>query len=171
MTCHVCGITLHPMKYTDGFVAICAFSLYLDLSLDSCDLFTHTPQIFINGPLSRYVQLRFAHVPGRPGTFSPPPRVSDPDKHYGTCVTHVPWCMLGSLTSGFLWSRWRGKRSRYSRRIHNPRFYVSGKRRAALGLSSDWPKPRMMWATSFTTKNEPFAQLLTGLSQIMSVLV
>ena len=23
-----------------------------------------------------------------------------------TCVTHVPWCMLGSLTSGFLWSQW-----------------------------------------------------------------
>ena len=23
--------------------------------------------------------------------FSPPPRVSDPDMHHGTCVTHVPW--------------------------------------------------------------------------------
>ena len=60
-----------------------------------------------------------------PGTFSSPPRVSDPDTHYGTCATHVPWCMLGSLTSGFLWSRWRGKRSR---RMRNPQFYVSGKR-------------------------------------------
>ena len=30
-----------------------------------------------------------------PGTFSPPPRVSGPDMHHGTCVTHV------------LWSRWR----------------------------------------------------------------
>ena len=38
-----------------------------------------------------------------PGTFSPPPRVSDPDMHHGTCVTHVPWCMSGSLTSVFLW--------------------------------------------------------------------
>ena len=62
------------------------------------------------------------------GTFSPPPRVSDPDIHHGTCVTHVPWCMPGSLTSGFLWSRWRGKRSRHSRRMRNPQFYVSGKR-------------------------------------------
>ena len=60
-----------------------------------------------------------------PGTFSPPPLASDPDMHHGTCVTHVPWCMLGSLTSGFLWSRWRGKRSR---RMRNPQFYVSGKR-------------------------------------------
>ena len=28
------------------------------------------------------------------------PLVSDPDMHRGTCVTHVPWCMSGSLTSG-----------------------------------------------------------------------
>ena len=62
------------------------------------------------------------------GTFSPPPRNSNPDMHHGTCVTHVPWCMPGSLTSGFLWSRWRGKRSRHSRRMRNPQFCVSGKR-------------------------------------------
>ena len=43
-------------------------------------------------------------------------------------VTHVPWCMPGSLTSCFIWSRWRGRRSRHSRRMHNPRFCVSGKR-------------------------------------------
>ena len=49
------------------------------------------------------------HAPGMPGMFSPPPRVSDPDIHHGTCVTHVPWYMPGSLTSGFLWSRRRGK--------------------------------------------------------------
>ena len=41
-----------------------------------------------------------------PGTFSPPKRVSDPDMHHGTCKTHVPWCISGSLTSGILWSRW-----------------------------------------------------------------
>ena len=27
------------------------------------------------------------------------PLVSDPGMYHGTCVTHVPWCMLGSLTS------------------------------------------------------------------------
>ena len=26
--------------------------------------------------------------------------VSDPGMHNGTCVTHVPWCMSGSLTRG-----------------------------------------------------------------------
>ena len=28
------------------------------------------------------------------------PLVSDPGMHHGTCVTHVPWCMLGSLARG-----------------------------------------------------------------------
>ena len=28
------------------------------------------------------------------------PLVSDPGMHHGTCVTHVPWCMSGSLTCG-----------------------------------------------------------------------
>ena len=42
--------------------------------------------------------------------FPATPRVSDPGMHHGTCVTHVPWCMPGSLTSAFLWIRWRGKR-------------------------------------------------------------
>ena len=81
-----------------------------------------------HGPLARYVKLRVAHAPGMPGTFSPPPRISNPDMHHGTCVTHVPWCMPGSLTSGFRWNRWRGKRSRHSRCMRNPQFYVSSKR-------------------------------------------
>ena len=74
-----------------------------------------------HGPLARYVELQ-----GMPGTFSPPPWVSDPDMHHGMCITHVLWCMLGLLTSGFLWSQWQGKHSRHSWR--NPQFYVSGKR-------------------------------------------
>ena len=54
-----------------------------------------------------------------PGPFSRPPWIGDPDMHRGTCVTHVPSCMPGSLTSGFLWSRWRGKRSTdYKRRFY-----------------------------------------------------
>ena len=43
-------------------------------------------------------------------------------------VTHVPWCMTGSLTSYFLWSRWRGKRSWHSQRMRSSQFCVSGKR-------------------------------------------
>ena len=81
-----------------------------------------------DGPLTRNVKLRVAHAPWMPGTFSPPLRVSVPDMHHGTWVTHVPWCMPGSLTTGFLGSQWRGKRSRHSRRMRNPQFYLSGKR-------------------------------------------
>ena len=72
-----------------------------------CQFSTHCTwgQIHHHGPLTRYVKLRVAHAPGRPGTFSPPPTsrkplVSDTGMHQGTCVTHVPWCILGSLTSG-----------------------------------------------------------------------
>ena len=49
--------------------------------------------------------------------------VSDPGMHHGTCVTHVPWCMSGSLNCGS-----DGKRSQDSRRMRNSQFYVSGKR-------------------------------------------
>ena len=93
------------------------------------------------GPLTRYVKLLVAHAPGMLGAFPPPLRVSDPDMHHGTCVTHVPWYMPGSLTSGFLWSRMRRKRSRHSQRMRNPQFYVSGKRPMLLHNSSP-PKCR-----------------------------
>ena len=48
--------------------------------------------------------------------------------HLGTCITHMLWCMQGLLTSSFLWSRWRGKLSRYSQHMRNPQFCISGKR-------------------------------------------
>ena len=48
------------------------------------------------------------HALGIPGKVFPPPWVSDLDMNHGTCVAHVPWCKPGSLTSGFLWSSWRG---------------------------------------------------------------
>ena len=58
-----------------------------------------------HGPLTRYVKLRVAHALGMPGTLAHhrlqrKPLVSDPSMHHGTCVTHVPWCMSGSLTRG-----------------------------------------------------------------------
>ena len=50
------------------------------------------------------------------------PLVSDPGMHHGTCVTHLPRCMSGTLT--------RDRReipSRHSRCVHNPHFFF-GKR-------------------------------------------
>ena len=60
-----------------------------------------------------------------PVPFSSPSRVSDPEMHHGTCVTHVQWYMPGSLTCGFILSRWRGKHFRCMR---NQQFNVSGKK-------------------------------------------
>ena len=82
----------------------------------------------VNGPLTSYVKLRVAHASEMPGTFFQPSRVSDPDMHHDASVTHVSWCMPGSLTSGFLWIRWREKRCRNPRRMRDSQFYVSGKR-------------------------------------------
>ena len=79
-------------------------------------------------PNTRYVKFRVVHAPGISGTFSPPTLVSDRDIDHGTCVRHVPWCMPGSRTSGFLYSRWREKRSRHSRHMRNSHFCVSCKR-------------------------------------------
>ena len=98
-------------------------------------------QWYFHGPLTRYADLQVVHAPGMPGTFSPSARVSDPGMHHGMCVTRVPWCMPGSLTSSFVLSRWRGKRSWHSRRICNPQFYVSSKR----------PKGRIKAADVYTS--------------------
>ena len=80
-----------------------------------------------HGPLARYIKLRVGHAPGMLRMLSSSPRVRDPDMHNSTCTTNVPWCMPESLTSGFLWGCWRAKRSRHSRSMHNPQFYVSGR--------------------------------------------
>ena len=58
---------------------------------------TGTLKFFGHWPLARYVKNRVAHAPGMPGTFSPPPRVSDHNMHHGTCMMHVWWCMPRSL--------------------------------------------------------------------------
>ena len=57
------------------------------------------------------------------GNVFPQPWVTDPVMHHGTCVTHVPSCMPGSLTSGFLWSRCRWK---HARRMRNFTYLVRG---------------------------------------------
>ena len=70
------------------------------LNYNQCGVYYSAGIDCLHWPLSRYVNFRVAHAPRMPGTFSPPPRVSDPDMHHGTCVTHVPWRMPWSLTSG-----------------------------------------------------------------------
>ena len=76
--------------------------LWNPLLSTECDHSSH-------GPLARYVKLWVLHALGMPGKFSPTPRVSNPYMHRGTCVTHVPSCMLGSLTRRFALKSVAGK--------------------------------------------------------------
>ena len=80
---------------------------------------------------------------GNAGNVLPTPRVSEHDMHHGRCVTHVPGCMPGSLT----WSRRRGKRSRYSRRMHNPQLSVSGKGPCAIRRCE--PSVLLVWCIGY----------------------
>ena len=87
------------------------------------------------------------------------PRVSDPDMHHGTCVPHVPSCMSGLLAMHVgIANPWRrGKRSRHSRRMQNPQFYVSGKRLITLLLAVSGVTP-MRQTKSFRLSG-PWQQL------------
>ena len=58
-----------------------------------------------HGPLNRYIKLWVAQAPGMPGTFSllttSKETTSLWSRHAsGTCITHMPWCMSGSLARG-----------------------------------------------------------------------
>ena len=80
-----------------GYLILCQFAQVVE----NRDLWRYEA----HGPLTRYAKLRVAHAPGILGTFSchrlqRKPLVSDPGMHHGTCVTHAPWCMSGSLTRG-----------------------------------------------------------------------
>ena len=68
--------------------------------------------------------------------------VSDPYMHHDTCVTHVPWCMSGSLNQ-----RWQGKRSRHSRRMRarNFTYLVWGPSRPISSSLNMWGPDQNGW--------------------------
>ena len=69
--------------------------------------------------------------------------VSDPGMHHGTCVTHVLWCMSGSLTSG------DGKMfSAFPAHAH-PHFYVSDNR--PIDRKQDWTLRKSCTVNNMTT--------------------
>ena len=72
----------------------------------------------VHGPLARYVKLRVARALGMPGTFSPPPRVFDPDMHHSTC---------------------RDRQLAFFLSMRNPQSYVSGKRPMPVKVKWDYP--------------------------------
>ena len=82
--------------------------------------------IYRHRPLTTYVKLRVAHALGMPGTFSPPPTsnetASERSRHASRHVRHARAVMHVGISN----PQWRGKRSRHSRCMRNPQFYVSG---------------------------------------------
>ena len=74
-------------------------------SMTQTTLYSGNCPFCYNGPLTRHVKLRVAHAPGMQGTFfrrhlQRKPLVSTPGLYKGTYVTHVSWCMSGSLICG-----------------------------------------------------------------------
>ena len=63
-------------------------------------------QMFLHGASYQIRKIAGCACAGNAGNVFPrrrfqrKPLVSDPGMHHGTCVTHVPWCMSGSLACG-----------------------------------------------------------------------
>ena len=107
--------------YTNQFISPCA--CYLSSVLDDlCRIDSH------RGPLTRYAKLRIPHAPGIPVTFSLPPTSKETtslrSRHASRHVHHTRVVMHVEIAN----PRWRGKRSRHSRRMRNPQFCAAGKR-------------------------------------------
>ena len=81
-----------------------------------------------HGPLTRYVKLRVAHAPGMPGTFPSPSKSKETASYRSRHASRHVRDARAVMHVGIDNPRWRGKRSRHSRRMRNPQFYVSGKR-------------------------------------------
>ena len=97
---HVQANVIHPEQYTLYCLPHCVHYICMCLHYGSMRVSWASHQIR---------KMADEHAPGMSGTFSPSARVSDPDMHPGTCVTHVPGCMPGSLTTAFICNRRRGK--------------------------------------------------------------
>ena len=104
--------------------------------------------ITYHGPLTRYVKLQVAHAPGMPGTFSPAADFKGNRKlAIPTCITAVRDARA-VMHVGIAHLRWRGKRSRHSRRMRTCNFaYLA--RGPCRGAS--WGVERAM-RTGFETK-------------------
>ena len=101
-----------------------------------------------HGPLTRYVKLQVAHAPGMPGTFSP----AADFKGYRKLA--IPACITARdaravMHVGIAYLRWRGKRSRHSRRMRTRNF--------AYLARGPWPSlfPWSGYSWHLFTKNTP----------------
>ena len=87
---------------------ICTFLCFVRLLMVH---FIHVPRSYFTGTgaITQWASYQIRKIAGcacagNAGNVFPHRRlqrkllVSDPGMHHGTCVTHVPWCMSGSLT-------------------------------------------------------------------------
>ena len=81
-----------------------------------------------HGPLTRYVKLWAVHASGMPGTFSPPPTSKETASWRSRHASRHVRLARAVMHVGIANPRWREKRSRHSRRMRNPQFYLSVQR-------------------------------------------
>ena len=84
-----------------------AFMIYITTAIDGKDSYVCTKYWpFMQWASYQIRKIAGCACAGNAGNVFPcrrfqrKPLVSDPGMHHGTCVTHVPWCMSGSLTCG-----------------------------------------------------------------------
>ena len=94
--------------------------------------------IHYNGSLTRYARSRVAHAPGMPGTFSPPPTSKETASLRSWHASRHVRLARAVMHAGIANLRWRGKRSRQSRFMRKPQFYVSGKKPMAKYRTVSW---------------------------------
>ena len=95
-----------PIHFLHGFDLLCFICLWiLSFLVGSCDPLTNIPH-WLTWASYQIRKIAGCACAGNAGNVFPRRRfqrkllVSDPGMHHGTCVTHVPWCMSGSLTCG-----------------------------------------------------------------------
>ena len=94
--CHCCDVL---RGHAHGMSAILLTHTRCNVSPGDLKTIISITMHLLNGPLTRYVMHPECRERFSRHRLKRKPLVSDPGMHHGTCVTHVPWCMSGSLTS------------------------------------------------------------------------
>ena len=94
----------------------------------------------MNGPLTRYVKMWVAHVPGMSGTFSPPPTSKETASSRSRHASRHVRDARAVIHVGIAYPRWQGKRSRQSRRMRTRNFTYLARRayRFSSGMTRLW---------------------------------
>ena len=76
LTCHMNQFERSDWLRSENFI-----NIMIEYTTNLGQTWDSNYPCFMHGPLTNYVKLSVAHAPGMPGTFSPPPRISDPEMH------------------------------------------------------------------------------------------